>query len=184
MTTRITFGLDASLRHGSLISIAWKDDERPTHGPELIHSFKEIFSWNKKDPHSLAMKGLPRDYYRLTEMIISALTHDQSYICAGAPVYIDYDTSAGFRYSNRMLGMRVALLMGMLYTAFRKITMGPLFIPAKEVRECLGLPVRAPKEATWMTFSQQQYDITEIGSEHKKDAFILAWLAATEFYEP
>lgn len=180
--TRITFGLDPSLRNGSLIGIAWKNNEKLNIFGE-IHTFKKMFSWNKKDPHSLSMKGPPEETYELVQMIRSALMHDQSYVCAGAPIYIDYDTSAGFRYSNRMLGIRVGFMMGCLYQAFHYITMKPLFIPAKEVREWLGLKPRADKEAVWTVFSQRHCEIRYMDNEHEKDAFILAWMAESEFVD-
>lgn len=171
MPNKITFGIDPSLRHGAIVALAWDDDQFLE--PSLI------YLWTKKEAHSVGLKDPVDRISSLARRCQAALQDNKTYPCSGAKVFIDWDEWSGFRYSNKMLGIKMGFFAGCLNYAARSISMKPRFCPAKEVRDFFGLSARAEKEEVWKAFTDRYYrdDPNGIQNEDVRDALILAFLA-------
>lgn len=142
----IIFGLDFSLRHGACIATAFDGSE--------LTAYSLLVKWSKKSSVSVGLKDEVDNFIKLGKYIWHGLATQKDFPTSGAKLYIDWDFTAGFRSSSRMLVIKTAFLAGLITNSTASLGMTPIFVPPSEIRKWLGLRARDEKDRVWEAVSE------------------------------
>lgn len=134
----IAFGIDVSLTHGSVVVV------------ELIEKKKlvcdQLFSWDKKDSHSLSLKSSMESINLQVFGIVQAIGSHDSTDWMDTFISIDWSTRSVHWRSKRLFAVQMGIMMGMFYEQFLRLSTNVSFVTPQTLRKYWGLQHNASKE--------------------------------------
>lgn len=116
----VAYGLDASLRHGSLVKI--------TRDSSGVYSWDSVFEWGKKGP-SIGEKSSLREIVKFALLLSRALMNHEH-----APVLIEFDPRSVYWRSGKRQVVTMALFLGCLVGILYALGYPAIFITPEESR--------------------------------------------------
>jgi len=166
-----SFGIDPSLRHGSVVKVAGSGELE----------FEEVFSWNKKSKVSIGQTAKMTQIRQLSGAITQAIADTAS---GKEYVIVEFDRNSVYWRSGKLQIVTLALFIGFLTAELSQLGFRVSLFKPKEIREFYGFG-KGDKEAFQHHFSTyfrsylqpSSYDLLlECAGSDKFDATMIAMI--------
>lgn len=125
------YGADLSLNHGAIVAVTMEGTS--------VTGVDSIFSWTKKDNHSLKLKSSPSALYSTARDLVLSIPGE-------AVLVLDWSGQSVYWRTTKLFVVQMGLFLGMVYALAKKRKISVLEVTPKELREYFNQPQKLPKK--------------------------------------